>query len=380
MIHETRPNRSTDSTIPESAAPSRGQIPGALRRRIRLAGLAVLILGAMLGTAGTRIQPARAQQAVAGGIHGAAAATLSLASAGFGPVAVNAIVDPGTLERIARELRDQRWKLPTQGESWPMEDGVPQVAMPRVDELWHTIEPGQSLPRLRAMFRMNTAGLMALNPGVDLNALEPGQRIRTWKRDPEALSQSVGAPNAGRLVRGEPLPDSPNYRILYPHRTFGTYYTVSEVWRVLDNFYQNYPHATKLVIGDISYQNGRKIHPHASHRSGRDIDISYPQVTRPQNTRRFHRVHRGNLDVEQTLAIVKDFLDGGHVQYIFMDRWIQRELRAEALRQGASREWVERVFQYPAYSGTNAIIRFSPGHKNHLHVRFHCQQTDRRCH
>lgn len=347
---------------------------GALLRSL---SLCVVVIIATIFTPDADFEPARADHPPA---HRAAAASnLAVASAGLGPVALNAIIDPGTLERIARQIRDERWKLPDERALWPLEDGKPRVATQRLDELWHTVLPGETLNRLRHMYKQNTATLQQLNPGVNLNALSVGQRIRVWKRSPEDVSKSYGAANRGRLYHGEPLPFSPNYRVLYPHRSFGTYYTISEVTRVLNNFGAAYPDSEPLIVGDISFRNGRKIHPHASHRSGRDIDISYPRKSASKTLRRFSHTRRNELDARRMLVLLKDFIDGGYVEYIFMDRHLQKRVRAEALAQGAPQEWVERVFQYPAYSGGTAIVRHAGGHKNHFHVRFKCQPTDRRC-
>jgi|GEM_PF-1044887 len=348
--------------------------PGILLRSLSL-GLVVII--ATIFTPSADFEPARAQLPPTPRVS--AASTLSVASAGFGPVALNAIIDPGTLERIARQIRDERWKLPDERALWPLEDGKPIVATQQLDELWHTVLPGETLNRLRHMYKHNTSALQRLNPGVNLNELSAGQRIRVWKRSPEHLSKSYGAANHGRLFYGEPLPFSPNYRVLYPHRTFGTYYTISEVTRVLNNFGSAYPDNEPLIVGDISFRNGRKIHPHASHRTGRDIDISYPRKNASETLRRFSHTRRNELDAKKMLVILKDFLDGGYVEYIFMDRHLQKKVRAEALAQGAPQEWIDRVFQYPAYTGGTAIVRHAGGHKNHFHVRFTCQPTDRRC-
>lgn len=337
----------------------------------------MVVIIATLFSPNAELQPARAQLPPSQS-HTSAASSLSVASAGFGPIALNAIIDPGTLERIARQIRDERWKLPSSA-AWPLEDGQPVVNTQQLDELWHTVLPGETLHRLRTMYRRNTASFRELNPGVDLNALTPGQRIRVWKRSPEHFAKSYGAANSGRLFYGEPLPDSPYYRILYPHRAFGTYYTISEVTRVLNNFGEAYPGTEPLMIGDISFRTGRKIHPHASHRTGRDIDISLPRKNPAATLRRFGHVRRDELDAQKMLSILKDFLDGGHVQYIFIDRWHQRTLRAEALAQGATEEWVNEVFQYPDYNGGTAIVRHARGHRKHFHVRFACQETDRRC-
>lgn len=342
----------------------------------RAVGLAGIVAVLTLFGSGAEVSPVEAQQAPSGSVAG----SLRLAASGFGPVPTNAILPPDTLERIAEQIRRKRWQLPPEDKTWPLADGKPVVSTPRLDELWHTVEPGQTLHRLRQMYKVSTRHLRKLNPDVDLRNLDAGERILVWKRRPGHMPVSYGSAHGwGRLYNGEPLPDDEHYVILYPHRTFGTYYTVSEVKRVLDDFYERFPDADKLIIGDISFRRGRRMHPHVSHRSGRDIDISYPRRKAPANFRRFHYVRRSNLDVKKTLSLIKDLVDGGYVEYIFMDRWFQKKLRKEALAQGATRQWVRRVFQYPDWSGGDAIVRHASGHRNHFHVRFKCQPTDRRC-
>jgi hypothetical protein len=168
--------------------------------------------------------------------------------------------------------------------------------------------------------------------------------------------------------------------VLSSHRAFGTYYTVGEIVRVMDAFHRTYPDSetNPLVVGDLSYRHGREIAPHRSHQSGRDADISYPRIDRPPTYRHFHGFPSYKLDVERTFWLLREFIRGGHVEYIFVDRDWQRLLYREAKRQGAPEGWVERVFQYPGWA-SRGIIRDSPGHHDHFHIRFRCQHTDRWC-
>ena len=307
------------------------------------------------------------------------AGSLRLAAYGVGPVPTNTILPPETLEHIAERIRRQRWQLPPDDKTWPMRDGRPVVDTPRADRIWHEVKEGQSAYRIRHMYKWSRRRLQEMNPTVDLAEIEEGDALVVWERQEGRVAKSYGAPHWGRLYNGEPLPHDENYVILYPHRTFGTYYAVSETKRVLDNYFAKYPKAHKLMVGDISFRRGRRMNPHKSHRTGRDIDISYPRKRPPRDYRRFYYVRRRNLHVERTFSLIKDLIDGGYVEYIFMDRWFQRKLRKEALRKGATKEWVEAVFQYPHWSGGDAIVRHASGHRNHFHVRFKCQPTDRRC-
>ncbi|MFU8803524.1 MAG: penicillin-insensitive murein endopeptidase [Bradymonadaceae bacterium] len=307
-------------------------------------------------------------------------AALRIAVLGVGPSPVGTILPPDALERIAEEARRMRWRLPEE-EGWPgSEKGEPVVETRRLDVQHHRVVGGQTLSRLRQMYRVSTAELQEWNPGIDLHSLSHGQELIVWQRKPEAVSRSVGAANRGRLIAGEPLPAGENYRILYPHRTYGTYYTVSEIVRVMDAYAERFPESDPLMIGDISFRNGRSIHPHRSHQAGRDVDITYPRHNPPPNYNRFHHVRRDELDVEEALWLITEFIRGGQVEYIFADRYHQRRLRAEAKRQGATEEWLDAVFQYPHHTGGQAVVRHARGHRGHFHVRFKCQETDRRCH
>lgn len=314
------------------------------------------------------------------GVSAEMTVALRIAVIGVGPSPMSSILPPEALERLAAEVGRMRWQLPEE-RSWPVdESGAPLLETRHLNELRHTIVGGQGLTRLRQMYRFRRAELEQWNPEVDIDALSNGQEVVVWKRDGEVTSRSVGAANRGRLIGGEPMPPGDNYIILYPHRTFGTHYTVGEIVRVLDGFGERFPEMDPLMIGDISFRNGRPIHPHNSHQAGRDVDITYPRHNPPPNYQRFHHVRRDNLDVEGTLWLINEFIRGGQVEYIFVDRHHQRQLRAEAERQGAPPEWLDAVFQYPRHAGGHALVRHARGHRGHFHVRFKCQPTDRRCH
>lgn len=270
-----------------------------------------------------------------------------------------------------------RWVMPTR-KLWSMAAGHPVVETPRLDELSHTVEPRHTLHWLETRYRVKQQQLEAWNPGVDLLALEPGDVLIVWRRDQEKFSQGLGSPSRGRLRDGEPLPEASKYHILFPHRAFGTYYTISAIKRVFDGYALAYPDAEKVMIGDLSWRTGRRIKPHVSHQTGRDVDITYPRANLPPDYNRFHRIRRKELDAARTLWLVREFISSGTIEYIFMDRWVQRLVYKEAARQGAPQEWLDAVFEYPKYGG-KALVRRAKGHDDHMHIRFYCQPTDRWC-
>jgi murein endopeptidase len=270
------------------------------------------------------------------------------------------------------------WTVPAYA-PWPLdEEGMPLVQTPRLDALYITLTRRFTPRWVRKRFKLSLERLMALNPAHDVGALAEGARLLVWERAPGLISRSVGSPNRGRLIDGEPLPPGDKYAIIYPHRTFGTYYTISEIVRVMSAYAVEFPEADPIMIGDVSLRGGGRMAPHLSHTSGRDVDMTYPRLTPAPTLTRFHPIARRELDVPRTLWILRAFIASGRVERVFIDRPIQRMLYEEAVRQGAPPEWLDAVFQYPG-RGERALIIASPGHDDHFHIRFRCQPTDIRC-
>jgi len=294
------------------------------------------------------------------------------------PVPAYQLFPPSVLRSLADRARQNFWSLPDD-KTWPVRpDGTPVVETERVDRWTHTVKPGEDLESIRSDFRASRSELRRWNPDTSLRDLEAGRDLVVWRRDRDRVPVSYGESNAGRLYGGEPMPADEDYELLFDHRTFGTHYTVSETKRVLEAFYEQFPESHELMVGDISFRGGGRMHPHSSHQTGRDVDISYPRNDEPRNYRSFHHVRLDELDVEKTLFLVRKLLQGGYVEYIFIDHRFQRKLYELAERKGAPREWLDQVFSYPEW-GPTGIVRHEPGHRNHMHIRFHCQSTDRNC-
>ena len=305
-------------------------------------------------------------------------AGIRVAVAGLGPLSAREILPDNLYRELVRRKRFSHWKMP--GEStWPTNaSGRPVVETEQLDALFHTVDQ-RSVYRIRHMYRLSTDQLQSLNPNTDLDEVSSGDRLKVWERSTYAVPTSYGSAHGwGKLYDGVPLPNSPNYEILFRHRTFGTHYTVSDVKRTLDAYYRAYPDADPLIVGDISFRRGGQMSPHLSHRSGRDIDITYPRTDEIPNYDRFHWMSHRDLAVEKALFFIKTLLDGGYVHYMFMDHDFQRRLYRAAKQKGAPQEWLDAVFEYPGWGG-DAIVRHEPGHDTHVHIRFRCQPTDRRC-
>jgi murein endopeptidase len=225
----------------------------------------------------------------------------------------------------------------------------------------------------------NKAGKSGKKPGK-----KKARRIDAIDRS-ASRSQSVGAPWRGKLVTAEKLRAGSGYTIRRDSRTFGTHETVRFVHAALADFHDAFPSAHVVAVGDISAKGGGRISQHASHQSGRDIDLGFLFNRLPSGyPDSFVEGDADNLDLASTWGIVKLFLstagkDGG-VQTIFLATSIQKLLYDFALENGEDQAQLDGWFQYsPDDATSDGIIRHEPNHADHFHIRFSCAKSDRRC-
>ncbi len=125
-----------------------------------------------------------------------------------------------------------------------------------------------------------------------------------------------------------------------------------------------FPGTCDLVIGEFSKKGGGAFPPHDSHQNGRDVDIGlYAKGNRPLEN--LIPMNRDNLDAGKTLFLIQSLVASQRVQYIFLDRSVQRILYDYGLSHGCSRAYLNRLFEAPG-----ALVRAWPGHINHMCVRF----------
>jgi murein endopeptidase len=194
---------------------------------------------------------------------------------------------------------------------------------------------------------------------TDIAALPPPryERLR-WHR-----SRALGAPTAGRLVRGVRLPSEGRdfftwdpVRRRTPNRAWrrwGTDRLVRTVLRVLRAHRAANPGAGRVGVGDLSRPRGGDFGPrfgsvgHASHQNGLDADIYYPRADgRELRARRADQIDRG---------LAQDLVD--------------RFARAGA----------EYVFVGPATGlrGPRGVVETLRRHDDHLHVRLRARPGGR---
>ncbi len=256
---------------------------------------------------------------------------------------------------------------------------------------WEPITEENTVETISHDFSIPRRLLVELNPGVDLDAMVPGDLLRIAHYDPADPPRSHGHPNRGRLINGLPMPDGPYWRVRHHNEAWGTWYTLANLVRGFTYVAERFPNTQVLLIGDISARRGRRMRPHLSHQSGRDADIEYylidtaraqdPEVLAALEAHpdRFVRASRDTLDFERQWALFSYWIDRGLVTYIFMDRRLQRYLYRWAIANGVDEEYLRHALQ-AAPGSDHPIIRHATGHSNHFHVRFTCNtETDVRC-
>jgi murein endopeptidase len=204
------------------------------------------------------------------------------------------------------------------------------------------------IPRLRSLCLIVSAFAACgfASPFATRAEFVPKPEVEVRWRD----SRAVGAPEAGRLIRGVRLPDAgPRFFTWDPllhrrpdraSRRWGTDDVVRTVLRVVDRYAARHPFAPRLGIGDLSRRRGGYFGPrHVSHQNGLDVDVYYPRLDRRE---------RAPRDAAQ------------------INRRLSQTLVDLFVRAGAT-----RVFVGPntGLTGPPDVVQVLWNHDNHLHVR-----------
>ena|GEM_PF-707732 len=194
---------------------------------------------------------------------------------------------------------------------------------------------------------------------------------------------SIGAPNAGSLVRGVKLEPSEHVRIVpawsQPDFRWGLPELVQMVRRSAAHV--NTKHGPSVLsVGDLSSRTGGVLRKHKSHQSGRDVDISFYIVGRDgkpvyhwgfvecDDAGNAKTIRGAKFDDARNWSLIEAMLSDPHakVQSIFVANGLRKRLLIEAERQGASRQIrleAARVMSLPNGAGP---------HADHFHIRIDC--------
>jgi LysM repeat protein len=254
-----------------------------------------------------------------------------------------------------------------------------QVAGRASREVRHTVRERETLSAIAVRHNVTVSEIEAWNPRINPNRIRPGQEILLRLRGPEVESESVGSANAGRLVNGEQLPPHPAYRIRDPARAWGTNQTVSSILDAFEHVRRADRSVPILAVHDLSREGGGSLRGHRSHESGRDADIGI-YYTGCRSECEYRRVSPDEFDAARMWTLIGYWIERDLVDYIFLDYGLQRPLYDWLRAQGHSEQQLSRWIQYPrGRDRATGLIRHEPNHADHIHVRFSCGASDRRC-
>ena len=279
------------------------------------------------------------------------------------PVALPPAATPPALAAVERPRTDKH-EVADQPSEMVTED-------PPAREIEDEVEPHATPPDVQ--------GRPVEHPLLRLSDAELQKR---FEGDPTGIgSMSLGRASGGGLVNGVQMPEGELWTLITPGASWGTEETVNYLRRAIERVHQSHPGGHKLQIGHLSSRRGGRLHPHKSHQSGRDVDISYFYRSGSRELW-FKRANVETLDVVRSWAFVRALVTETDVEYIFINGSVQRLLKEHALSIGEDPEWLDSIFEYQS-RGRWPIVRHAPGHDTHIHVRFYsplAQELGRRLH
>ncbi|NOY90959.1 MAG: LysM peptidoglycan-binding domain-containing protein [Deltaproteobacteria bacterium] len=245
----------------------------------------------------------------------------------------------------------------------------------------HVVRRGESLGSIARRFHVRPREIRRWNAHLRRGHLQRGQHLRIYSEVRESRSESIGKPSRGTLAHAERLRPNPGYAIRELSRAYATLETTVWLSEGVDAVTEQFPGGPRIAVHDLSKRRGGRLRGHRSHQSGRDVDLSYYQRRCGSRPCPFRRLNPEQLDLRRQWALLHHWLERDELEYVFMDYGLSRALYRYARRHGATRNQLSRWFQYPRGRRHRlGIIRHYRGHRDHLHVRFVCPDTDEDCH
>jgi penicillin-insensitive murein DD-endopeptidase len=244
---------------------------------------------------------------------------------------------------------------------------------------------------MRARLLFLLAALLAVSAGHPVARAKRATVELAVPSLPAALrrSRSLGYPWQGSLARGVKLAPSAHLRFVPEYEKtehfYGAWQLVQLLTRAAQYVSVRLPGA-RLSVGELSAQHGGNLGGHASHESGRDVDLGFYMLDaagRPYHGFAFAnfdargRAQKPNtglrFDVARNWELIARLVTDGdaRVQYVFVAQGLRDLLLQEAKRQNAARvvrERAARVLVPP---------RERHPHGNHFHVRVYCGPHER---
>jgi LysM repeat protein len=267
----------------------------------------------------------------------------------------------------------------------------PSRIVPPRQHFEYVVQPGDTWWRIGTRYGVDSADLRYSNWDAG-QRLRVGQTLRMWI-DPVVYqwlrhggtsndivrrgAVSIGPPQAGRLVNGVLLPDNPYYTLKLPPTSYGTTHAVTQVLEAIVRFRSRSPYDKPLVFGSMSAKHGGPLTGHLSHQTGRDLDIRLPLRERVPE---WYPVEPRYVDWPALWHLVTALAETGEVMIMFFDYELQKHLHDAAVSEGATEDELRRLLQWPRGSKAHVgLLRPSPGHEAHIHVRFTCGRHEPEC-
>lgn len=262
------------------------------------------------------------------------------------------------------------------GKVWPQDYVAPDVVT-------YTIKRGGSMKVVANLYKIFHHEIEALNPGVSLDReLPPSTKIVVYRSKPGVASRSIGEPGNGSVEGAMPMIDGPGRVLKHtPWKGWATTTTVATLDLILREWERRFPKRQPILVGNMSARAGGRLKPHSSHQSGRDVDLSYPQIWDRKEELNWRTMNSSNLDCDLTWSLLELLRETGAVEVILIDSKLQRLLYEYALKTHRYDEkQLENWMEHPRSPGAgDPLIQHVPGHEDHIHVRFKCTAAETRC-
>jgi murein endopeptidase len=210
-----------------------------------------------------------------------------------------------------------------------------------------------------------TTSTLAADGGLLYSAdLSDDELNRRFVDDAASLgSMSLGVAEAGRLINGVQMPEGDAWTIVDPTNAWGTRETIDALTTVAREVHASFADA-KLRINHIGRQNGGWLRPHQSHQSGRDVDLGffYREGVNPGAPK---QAREKEIDLARNWTLIRALVINADVQFILVDKRVQKVLADYALAIGEKKEWVDKLFL-----GADTLVKHARRHRDHFHVRF----------
>jgi murein endopeptidase len=252
---------------------------------------------------------------------------------------------------------------------------------PAAGPLWtgfYDIKRGDTLGRIAKRLSVSVGDLVRWN-GIRNNIIKAGDVLVYKKQGARPKARSIGRPTKGRLVGARYLGKGEGYRLRFPKNAYGIP-RINELIRTCAKRVKDaFPGTADILVGDISRPTGGHFPPHQSHQSGRDADIGYYLKGNIQN-KTMYRVNGTHVDHRKNWTLLKCLLEEERVVRVYMDTGIQKAMvKFLVKKEIISKELATRLFE--AYVGKKGrgLIRHSPHHDTHIHVRLACTVGEKDC-